>query len=256
VGSRLALDFARSSGANFLTAAARSAVKARLDAPEPHQMLSEPRLQADLLSSMPLCFNLFGDLAADAALAKRATSAWFPDAPQGKVRVRFEHSPGRRDLTFLGNGSAFDVALEIERDPGKARAVVGVETKYHEHAKREEVPGEAALRRYAEITEHSGAFRACWRDHLVGTELQQIWLDHLLVLSMLQHPSGAWTWGRFVLAYPAENPSFASAAARYVEVLRDPTTFWPRTIESLLDTPGALPQDSVALLRERYLAFT
>src|SRR5690606_23825285 len=59
VGSRLALAFAVESGANFLTEAAMMAVRHRLDHPEPHQMLAEDRLWADLLSSMPLCFNVF-----------------------------------------------------------------------------------------------------------------------------------------------------------------------------------------------------
>jgi hypothetical protein len=49
----------RASVANFLTAAARSAVDARLGHKEHHQLLKEDRPWADLLSSMPLCFNLF-----------------------------------------------------------------------------------------------------------------------------------------------------------------------------------------------------
>ena len=31
------------------------------------------------------------------------------------------------------------------------------------------------------------------------------WLEHLLLLSMLQHPSGEWTWGRYVVVHPAGN---------------------------------------------------
>lgn len=34
------------------------------------------------------------------------------------------------------------------------------------------------------------------------TDLLEMWLDHLLLLSMLQHPSGAWRWGRLVHVYP------------------------------------------------------
>ncbi len=88
------------------------------------------------------------------------------------------------------------------------------------------------MARYEELTRRSGIFVDGWRDAIVRTELQQIWLDHLLVLSMLQHPSKRWTWGRFVLVYPAGNPSFAAAASRYRELLVDPTTFESRTIES------------------------
>lgn len=251
VGSRLEIVFARESGANFITPGALAAVRRRLASPEPYQTLREDRLWADLLSSMPLCFNLFGDLACDGAAAQRAIRAWWPDAPRGDVQVRFEHSPGRRDPTFLGNQSAFDVAFEIDA-PGGARGIVGVETKYHEHAIVETPPKSAALARYEEITERSGVFKEGWRETIVGTDLQQIWLDHLLVLAMRQHPSKRWTWGRFVLVFPSANPSFAAVATRYADVLRDRSTFEARTIENL-NLATTLDAEAARALSERYL---
>lgn len=252
VGSRLALDFAKSSGANFVTPAALAAVRKRIANPERHQMLKADRLWADLLSSMPLCFNLFGDLDADLAQASRAVRAWWPDAPQGTTTVTFEHSPGRRDVSFLGNGSAFDVAFDINTQSGKL-GIVGVETKYHEHAKPEDIPRPAALARYVEVTQRSGVFVDGWQTLVVGTDLQQIWLDHLLALAMLQHPTGRWSWARFVLVYPSENPSFARAAAAYRGVLRSAETFEARTIEELLATPAAFATTTRMALRDRYL---
>jgi len=251
VGSRLNLRFAREIGANLLTAGAKLAARRRLEAPEPHQTLLETRLWADLLSSMPLCFNLFGELATDPVSAAKSVAAWWPDVPRGVVQVRFEHSPGRRDTAFLGNRSAFDVAFEIAA--GDALAVIGVEVKYHEHAVAELVPRAAALARYIEVSERSGVFRPSWRAELVGTDLQQIWLDHLLLLSMLQHPSRRWSSGRFVLAYPKRNTSYDAAARRYQAVLRDSATFEARTLEELVSLYGG-PQTTIALLRERYLA--
>lgn len=252
VGSRLELSFARASGANLITPGALAAARARLAAPEPHQILDEERLWADLLSSMPMCFNLFGDLASFPNTARRAVRAWWPDAPGGDVHVRFEHSPGRCDREFLGNKSAFDVAFEIDVRTG-SRAIVGVETKYHEHAKAEDPPKPAALARYVEVTERSDVFVDSWRDTIIGTNLQQIWLDHLLVLSMLQHPSKRWAWGRFVLVFPTANPSFAAAAARYRSLLRDPATFDAQAIETLLATPQAIGEGSSRAFRQRYL---
>src|SRR3954470_13137748 len=93
VGSRLALDFAVESGANFLTPGALAAVRERVAHRERHQMLHEARLWADLLSSMPLCFNVFGDLAASPERARHVLSRWWPDVPTGPTRVRFEYSP-------------------------------------------------------------------------------------------------------------------------------------------------------------------
>jgi hypothetical protein len=254
VGSRLELAFARDSGVNFVTPGALAAARARLAEPEQYQMLKEDRLWADLLSSMPLCFNLFGDLASDSDAGRRSIRTWWPDAPTGEVRVRFEHSPGRRDRTFLGNQSAFDVAFEISTSRD-TRAIVGVETKYHEHAVAEAPPKPEALARYHEVTERSGVFVEGWRERILGTDLQQIWLDHLLVLAMLQHPSKRWTWGRFVLVYPSGNPSFAAAASRYREILVASATFEARPIEHLL-SPGTVADRVAVAVRERYIDST
>jgi hypothetical protein len=201
----------------------------------------------------PAVVDLFGDLDCDAARAAQAVRAWWPGAPPGNVAVRFEHSPGRRDAAFLGNRTAFDVAFDIDAGGGK-RAIVGVETKYHEHAKREGRPRAAVLDRYIQITERSGEFEDGWQAAVIGTELQQIWQDHLLALAMLQHASGQWSWARFVLVYPRENPSFARAAAAYRRVLRDSAvTFEARTIEELLAAPSALAPATRAAFEERYL---
>ncbi len=256
IGSRITLASAKRSGANFLTPGVRSAVRHRLDHPERHQMLDEERLWADLLSSMPMCFNLFGDLHDDPDAATRTAIALWPDAPKGRARIRFEYSPGGGDPEFLGNRSAFDAAFEIALENG-SHAIIGIETKYHEHARPEAKPKPVRLARYEEVTERSGIFISGWRDRLVGTELQQIWLDHLLVLSMLQHnfedPSRRWSWGRFVLVYPAKNSSFDRVAAEYRKALRDTSTFESRTIESLLTVPDAFDETTIASFRERYL---
>jgi hypothetical protein len=251
VGSRLALGFAMEKGANFISAGALAAVRARLERRERFETLKEDRLWADLLSSMPLCFNLFGDLAGDGEAAARAARSWWPGAPAGATSVRFEYSPGRADPLFLGNRTAFDAAFELDLEGG-TRGVIGIETKYHEHAVVAAIPRAAALARYVEVTERSGAFVEGWRERVLGTALQQIWQDHLLALSMLQHPSGKWTWGRFVLVYPAANVSFARAAAAYRAVLRDSATFEARTCEELLAAPGTLAEATRTALMERY----
>lgn len=252
VGSRLELGFAQRDAVNLLTPGALAAVRARLESPERHEMLQATRLWADLLSSMPLCFNLFGDLAADPVLARRAVDAWWPDAPPGEISVQFEHSPGRFDRSLLGNRSAFDVALEIAL-PDDRRGVVGVETKYHEHAKRERTPTGSVLARYVEIAERSNAFANGWQSAVVGTDLQQIWLDHLLLLAMLQHPSQRWSWGRFVVVAPEANPSIVSAVARYRALLRDEATFGWLSLEEMIGARSPLGDETRALLTERYL---
>ncbi len=69
---------------------------------------------------------------------------------------------------------------------------------------------------------------------------------------MLQHTSGRWTWGRYVVVHPAGNCDVVDACARHSTILADEATFATMTIEQLLDT-GTLPAPTVAMLRERYL---
>jgi hypothetical protein len=251
VGSRLPLDYARETGANFLTAGAHEAAKARTSVSEPHQSFDHQRLWADLLWSPTMAFNLFGELAADLELGDRAVHTWWPDAPGTVSDVRFTHSPGRFDLAYLNSLRAFDAAFVLDLDDG-TQGIVGVDTKYHEWAKPE-IPKPSNLRRYLEVAERSGVFAPGATDAVKGRSgLAVMWLEHLLLLSMLQHMSGRWSLGRYVVVHPAGNSDFAEACARYRELLVDGATFSSMTLEGLLDA-NALPAQIRAALRDRYL---
>jgi hypothetical protein len=251
VGSRLPLAYATETGANFLTAGALETVRGRTSTVEPHQSFDHQRLWADLLWSPAMCFNLFGDLASDRELADRAVHTWWPDA-RGTVRdVRFAHSPGRFDPAYLNSLRAFDAAFILDLDDGTL-GIVGVDIEYHERAKPE-TPKPENLRRYLEVAEKSGAFRTGEIDAVEGrSDLAVMWLEHLLLLSMLQHASGAWAWGRYVVVHPAGNTDYAGACSRYRALLVDQSTFSSMTVEDLLDA-DVLPSRSAAALRKRYL---
>jgi hypothetical protein len=249
VGSRLPLDYARESGANFVSGGALEAARARTSVTEPHQSFDHQRFWADLLWSPTLAFNLFGDLAGDLALADRAVHTWWPDAPATVSEVRFAHSPGRFDPSYLNSLRAFDAAFVLDLADG-THGIVAVETKYHEWAKPE-TPKPSNRARNLEVAGRSKAFLAGVTGELLGTtELAVMWLEHLLLLSMLQHPSGAWSWGRYVVAHPAGNSDIADACARYEGLLADESTFSPMTLEELLDAKVLPAADA---LRDRYL---
>ena len=251
VGSRLPLDYARETGATFVTAGALEAARARTSTTEPHQSFDHQRLWADLLWSPALCFNLFGDLAGDLGLADGAVQAWWPDAPGAVSDVRFAHSPGRFDPTYLNSLRAFDAAFVLDLDDG-TKGIVGVATKYHEWGKPE-TPKPSNLPRNREVAETSGAFAAGAVDALKGrTDLTVMWLEHLLLLSMLQHVSGRSSWGRYVVVHPAGNSDVADAVRRYRDLLVDGSTFSSVTIEELL-TADVLPAKTTSALRDRYL---
>jgi hypothetical protein len=249
-GWRLPLDCARETGATFVTANALEAARARTSYVERHQSFDRQRLWADLLWSPTLAFNLFGDLAANVALADRAVHTWWPDVPGAVSEVRFAHSPGRLDPAWLGNLVDLHAAFVLELGDG-AHGILGIVTAYQDVNKRQP-PKPTRLPRYREISERSGFFGPGWLGAVNGTELIHIWLDHLLVLSMLQHPSRAWRWGRLVVVHPAGNMDFADACDRYRALLVDASTFGSSTLEELLEAE-ALPKRTVKALRGRYL---
>ncbi len=251
-------------GANFLSVAILTAVEDRLGHPQPHQTLDTTRLRGDLLSSMPMAFNLFGEAAATGAFdARGALAATFglPAESAQESSIQFEWSPGRRDPDYTRDRTAFDVVLRLDPASGPP-IVVGIETKYHEHCAREPVPkSEVAARRRSEqtdflvgIAETSGVFRAGWQDAVLTTGLRQIWRDHLLVLSMRQHPERWDARSRYVLIHPGRNISFSEAARSYQQLLIDgDESFISRTLEDVLVPAfpaGSPTQDHFA---ERYL---
>lgn len=257
IGSRIAWEVAHSKGENFLTPQIRAVVEARVADRQPREMLNAFRLYADLLSSMPMCFNLFGSVAEKKA-ATKAVRTWWPDTPGEVSAVAFEWSPGRgKPGRYLGNGSAFDVAFILDLDGGK-KGVLGIETKYHEHCVPCPLPRtEPQLTReqlqrkyYLQVAERSGVFRPGACTQIIGGPLHQIWLDHLLVLSMLQ--SEEWAWGKFCLVYPAENPSLSVAAGDYQNILNDRSTFAAITLEQLLSA-SVLDEALEQAFRRRYL---
>jgi PD-(D/E)XK nuclease superfamily protein len=251
VGSRLPLAYAKETGANFVTPSALDAARARTSIIEPHQSFDHQRLWADLLWAAALALNLFGDLAADPGLADRAVHMWWPDAPGTVCDVRFAHSPGRFDPAYLNSLRAFDAAFVLDLDDG-TQGIVGVDVEYHDRTKPE-LPKPVNLKRYLEVAERSGAFEPGATDVVKArSDLAVMWLEHLLLLSMLQHDSGNWSWGRYVVLHPAGNFDFADACARYRKLLADESTFSSIILEELL-TSEVLSAEATAALRERYL---
>ena len=250
IGSHLDFDFARESGATFLTTRARTAAQARASFVEPHQIFNQQSFWADLMSSEALAVNLFGDLAADLDRADRAAHTWWPATPGRVTEVRFAHSPGRLDPSYSNSRRYFDAMFVLELPDGSSGALA-IDVKYREVVERKGIKP-AHLPRFAEIHDRSGSFAPGTVDLIHPSRLSMIWLEHMLLLSMLQHESGRWTWGRYVVVHPRANTSVSSAINEYRELLTDDATFTSATIEELLAVKALAPKTAAAL-RRRYL---
>lgn len=251
VGSRIPLAYGHETGATFVSAAAHDAARRRMDLTEREQSIDRQRLWADLLASEALTFNLFGDLAADLRRADRAIHAFAADAPGRVSEVRFLHSPGRLDPEWLNSLRQFDAAFVLDRGDG-TRGIVAVDVTYHERHSLE-TPKPQNLGRYREVHERAGIFRPGALDRVKGrSDLWSPWLEHLLLLSMLQHASGEWTWGRYVIVHAEGNVDMADRSERYRGLLADDATFAALTLETIVDS-GRLPVATARAIRDRYL---
>jgi len=251
LGSRLPMPLAKDTLVNFLTEPIRNLVRSEVCDPPTGsgKLFARPRIFNDLLSSQPLCFNLFGELAFDLPLASTLIS----DLTDGRftevTSVAFEHSPGRGDPRYLNDRSAFDVFLQC-RTPSGAPAFIGIEVKYHENLVGN--PGEHK-QRYDEVADQMGC---CVEDRnaLQDAPLQQIWRDHLL--AGITRIADGFEDGLFVMLYPRDNPHVSDAVAAYRTQLTDQRSFAAWTLENLV---GNLRKQSdsqwIDAFNDRYLAF-
>ena len=134
LGSSLEMPFAEESLANYLTPTIRSVVRSEVidKAHSQRKLYSRPRIFNDLLSSQPLCFNLFGELKANLEVASAVGRDLWPDRVTEVTSIEFEWSPGRGDARYLGNRSAFDVVI-FHNTPRDGNGFIGIEVKYHEN---------------------------------------------------------------------------------------------------------------------------
>ena len=251
-------------GNNFLTPTIYAIAQARVRDKQEYETLDATRLYRDLLSSMPMAFNLFGEASRPQNEDSRARLArLFGVTPREPSDIVFEWSPARRSTTYTNDRTAFDVALRLGNSAG-TRTVIGIETKYHEHSTKEKTPSARkpdALRRYEEqtdflvaIAESSGAFKAGWQQRVLGTDLRQIWRDHLLALSMRRHPEQWTQQTMYVLTFPRKNVSFTRAAESYADHLVDgDTSFRACTIESVLEAAFNSGEPTQRDFQRRYL---
>ena len=246
------MPWAEDSLSNFLTDRVREVVRREVCDPAASRgkLFAKPRIFNDLLSSQPLCFNLFAELRLDLGSASHLVSGFTGGRFREVQSILFEHSPGRSDPRYTDDRSAFDVFLECTTSTG-GRGFVGVEVKYHENLLG--LPGEHR-ERYDEIAEMMACFGPGTRAALTTTPLQQVWRDHLL--AGITRSVDCYYDALFVMLHPKDNQHCRNAVAAYRDCLADDSSFAAWTLEDVaacLQLPSR--RDWVDLFIDRYLAF-
>jgi hypothetical protein len=261
LGNYIEKTFAYKTGANFLTANIFNVVLKALVNKENGAKIEKNRLFTNLLSSQPLAFNLFGELAHDKSLATRFFCDLFPDKILEVEDILFEHSSGRGNCEYTCDHSAFDVFI-LYKNRSNKKGFIGIEVKYSENLK--DIPS-SPKSRYDELTIESGIFKPGSLDILQQRPIQQIWRDHLLSIAHLKHRNEKFDEGFFIYLFPKKNVECQLAVNYYTMQFNsyDPITntydekvtgFYVRYLDNFIYKLRQLVQDNwTKELADRYI---
>jgi hypothetical protein len=241
---------------NFLTSAAFEHAQERARVVlEEAGTLDADRLSRNLLSSMPLCFNVFGSLRDDlptfASLFRQAFVAEATDVR----KVQCEWSP-RPKRSFLDDNTAFDAAVWFTDAHGR-RCLLGVEAKYTDSFSEQTY----AYEQYRAATADSGWFVEGTFEQLSRSKASnQLWRNLLLAASMESDRAGNQRvdWAGIAVLCLATDHGAKKALAEVEPLLTDVGKDRLRlvTLEDLVEQASGIDAtaDWAETFRRRYLA--
>jgi hypothetical protein len=142
------------------------------------------RLERNLLSSMPLCFNIFGQFDAYRQAAARTMNAVLPWHITAIREIRVEYAPtlARNEL---GDATAFDAFVHVDTPDGPS--FLAVETKYTEPFSPKQYPPD----KYRDIAEgDAGWFMTGTSQAASGPATNQLWRNAMLAQLTDKHYPG------------------------------------------------------------------
>jgi len=239
-------------GLNFLTPAIFQAAMRRIA--EGKGTVEPFRLLHNMLSSQPMCFNLFGPLVDDLDLATTLWQALLPGEVKRVTRVLIEYAP-EPAAEYLNDRTAFDAYVEY-LDTADRPAFTGIEVKLSEPFSQKRYDG-PAYRRWMEGV-HSPWTPEAW-GRVAGISHNQLWRDHLLAVAAVRHHGSSFHHGRLMLARHPGDHHCLSVVQGYRDLLReDDGTFIDMPLDRLVETWEGISltdgsQEWLARFRLRYL---
>lgn len=198
---------------NFLNIEAYTHTTDRITAVREAGGTLEPqRLKANMLSSMPACFNLFGALRLQPQFLDLVRETLDPQAT-AIVRVDCEWAPPPGSA--LADKTAFDAVVVTGREDGSTH-LIGVETKYTEPFSTTQYPAD----KYRATHDGSGWFHPDSAESLVGAATNQLWRNTLLAAAC--EMTGSASTASVAVVALADDTKADTAIAGVRSVLRDP----------------------------------
>lgn len=254
LGSILSTDAARA-GKNFLTADIHRLALREWLLCEDDAAIDPERLFGNALSSMPLVFNLIGPLALDLKLATSVFRDLLPGFVHKVEQIIFEHSPGRRNDSFLSDRTAFDLAVRVITPDGEPGTIF-IEVKFSESM---EGPAARMRDRYNEAAKKVRLYRDPDSAILRSLAIEQLWREHML--GQLAVDNGVTPHAVFMAIGPRLNRRVQAAFRVYEAELIDAdqpdrVAFAPLTLEAVIEAIAvAGASDLAQALWGRYCDF-
>ena len=232
-------------GLNFLSPGIFALVRQRIA--EGGRGVEPFRLLRNMLSSQPMCFNLFGELALDLGNATKLAQALWGIGVSHVTSIRFEWAP-EPAAEYLDDKTAFDAFIEYETDDGQM-GFIGIETKLSEPFTQEKYD----KKEYRRWMTKDAPWRADAGDQVSWTRHNQLWRDHLLAWAMLRHPSSKYAEGRLTVVYHPEDRHCRNVIDGYLGLLRDEATFSAFDLATVVASWKPLAGEWLSRFEQRYL---
>ena len=176
---------------------------------------------ADLLRSEHIPFNLIAPLDADREAAREIISTAWGIQCKEILSVEMEYAPSPKE-EYLNDGTAFDTYIKAQLKDGRTCGI-GIEVKYTEQDYPVGVTEKKRVQDHHSLYWTTARASCCFRnsdDEIFGTDqFRQVWRNHLLGLSMIQHSDIDLFFS--VTLFPDGNTHFHKVIPRYKSLLTE-----------------------------------
>ena len=214
---------------------------------------------ADMLRSEHIPFNLLAPLESDRTLAMNIIKRAFGIDCAAIESIDIEYAPKPKE-EYLDDGTAFDTYIRVVVPNGK-KCGIGIEVKYTE----QDYPLDKNSKQAINVKNHASTYwktaRAadCFIDpdnEVFGTDsYRQIWRNHLLGLSMVEH--GDIDEFYSITLFPNGNTHFCDVLPKYISLLKEDHRryVFGCTFEKFISAIGGKPafDEWKQWLKRRYL---